>query len=186
MVNDPVDFIHCTIEINWQENQAGALNLLYFRAMPRKSAGILMYRKGRSGGIEVLLVHPGGPYWKNKEAGAWSIPKGEFEEPEEPLKAAIRETYEEIGHQPKGQMIELHPVRLKSGKIIHAWATEDDFDPAGLQSNDFEMEWPPRSGTFQNFPEVDRAEWFELNKAKEMINSGQLPLLIELSEKTPK
>ena len=103
-----------------------------------------MYRKGPSGVWEVLLVHPGGPYWKGKESGAWSIPKGEFDEHEEPLKAAIRETLEEIGHLVKGQMMELDPVKQKSGKIIHAWANEDDFDPEALQSNEFSMEWPPK------------------------------------------
>lgn len=151
-----------------------------FCLMAKRSAGILLYRL-KSKRAEVLLVHPGGPFWKNKDEGAWSIPKGEYDG-EEPLEAAKREMEEEVGKKPKGDFYPLDPVRLKSGKIIHAWYCHDDFDPAQLQSNFFEMEWPVKSGKMQSFPEVDRAEWFDLRTAREKINPGQIPFIVQLEK----
>src|SRR3982751_5941842 len=137
--------------------------------MPAVSAGVLLFR--RAPDLEVLLVHPGGPFWKNKDEGAWSIPKGELEPGEEPRTRALIEYEEELGHQPAGtDLTELGEVRQKSGKVVHGFALEGDFDPATLRSNTFEMEWPPRSGRRQEFPEVDRAEWFDLATARAKIN----------------
>lgn len=153
--------------------------------MPKKSAGLLLYKYEHTQ-LLVLLVHPGGPFWKNKDAGAWSIPKGEYTEDESPLHAAIRETEEEIGLKVDGEFIELSPVKLKSGKIIHAWAVEQEFTIEDLASNFFEMEWPPKSGAMQSFAEVDKAGWFTLEEAKEKINSGQWPLLVDLENKINK
>lgn len=148
--------------------------------MPKKSAGLLLYRRTNDSGVEVLLVHPGGPFWRNKDAGAWTIPKGEFDD-EDPLAAARREFKEETGSAPPdGQNIPLTPIKQKNGKIVHAWAVEGDFDPATLKSNVFEMEWPPRSGRTQKIPEVDRAEWFAPDVAKQKILSGQGALITEL------
>ena len=127
-------------------------------------------------------MHPGGPFWANKDLGAWSIPKGEFNDDENALDAAIREMEEETGHKVDGKFIELTPVRIKSGKTIYAWALKQDFDPADLQSNSFEMEWPPKSGIKKSFPEVDRAAWFTPEEAREKINPGQLPLIAELEK----
>ena len=140
-----------------------------------------MYRV-RSGELEVLLVHPGGPFWKNKQAGAWSIPKGEIEHGEDALATAQREFAEELGTKPTGHFIELTPVRQKGGKVVHAWAVEGDFDPASFKSNTFQMEWPPRSGKLQEFPEIDQAAFFAFDQAKEMINPAQVPLLEELKQ----
>lgn len=148
--------------------------------MPRKSAGILLYRINNKI-LEVLLVHPGGPFWKNKDAGAWSIPKGEFDENEDALQAAQREFEEETGIAIDGDFIPLSPVKQKSGKIVYAWALEKDIDTTNIQSNFFEMEWPPRSGKKQQFPEVDRGAWLTIPEAKEKINPYQVALLEELA-----
>src|SRR5947207_1816644 len=148
----------------------------------RISAGLLMYRI-RSNELEFLLVHPGGPFWKNKDAGAWTIPKGEIERSEEALETAKREFKEELGLKPSGSFIELAPVRQKGGKIIHAWAFEGEIDPDRIRSNVFSMEWPPRTGRLQEFPEVDRAAWFDLETAKSKINPAQIALLEEAQQK---
>lgn len=128
----------------------------------------------------MLLAHPGGPFWKNKDAGAWSIVKGEYNDDEEPLSAAKREWQEETNLALPGKFIPLKPVRQKSGKEILAWAIEADIDPAHIKSNDFEIEWPPKSGRKQSFPEIDRAEWFSVEAAKEKINPKQAALIQEL------
>jgi predicted NUDIX family NTP pyrophosphohydrolase len=133
--------------------------------MAAKSAGLVMYRTTR-GELEVLLVHPGGPFWVKKDEGAWSIPKGEIGAGEEALAAAKREFEEETGCKAEGPFFELGSVRHKSGKTVTAWAFEGDCDPAKIQSNTFEMEWPPRSGQRKNFPEVDRAEFFTVEQAR--------------------
>ena len=151
--------------------------------MAKKSAGLLLYRF-QNQSLEVLLVHPGGPFWKNKEWGAWSIPKGEIEENEELLKAAARETREETGMSVDiNNPIPLKPVKQKSGKIIYAWANEANFEIEEIKSNLFEMEWPPKSGKKAFFPEVDKAAWLNLDDAEKKIVSGQLPLLRELEQK---
>jgi len=146
---------------------------------PRNSAGILVYRF-ENNVLKVFLVHPGGPFWKNKEAGAWTIPKGEFAEDESPLEAAVREVKEETGHVISGNFIELGSIRQKNGKRVFAWAIEGDLDANNITSNHFEIEWPPRSGKKASFPEVDRAAWFSLADAKEKILPSQWPLLEEL------
>lgn len=151
--------------------------------MPVLSAGILLYRRA-SGGIEVLLGHPGGPFWARKDDGAWSIPKGEYESDDDPLAAAAREFAEELGSPlPDGPRIELGTVRLPSGKRLTAYAVEGDLDPARAVSNTFEMQWPPRSGRMQSFPEVDRVAWFDLATARKKILPGQLPFIEELVER---
>jgi predicted NUDIX family NTP pyrophosphohydrolase len=142
----------------------------------KRSAGLLLYRK-RAGALEVFLVHPGGPFWAKKDAGAWTIPKGEIGPDEDPLAAARRETAEETGFTPGGDFIELPAVRQKAGKLVHAWAIEADCDPAQLRSNAFSMEWPPRSGTMAEFPEVDRGAWFGMEEARERLLESQHPLL---------
>lgn len=151
--------------------------------MPKKSAGLLVYRENPgTSELEVLLVHPGGPFWRNKDAGAWTIPKGEFDDDEDPLKAAKREFKEETGAAPPdGEYIALNPIKQANGKIVHAWAIKGDFDPATLRSNTFPCEWPPKSGRMQEFPEVDRAEWFGLEVAKQKILTGQAALIDQLS-----
>lgn len=147
--------------------------------MATQSAGILLYRKtGNS--LQVFLVHPGGPFFKNKDLGAWSIPKGEFLDDEDPLMAAKREFEEETGQVINGDFIELKPVRLKSGKTVYAWAVEGDIDHETIASNLFEMEWPPKSGKKQSFPEIDRAGWFEVEEAKLKINVAQAGFIEEL------
>ena len=128
-------------------------------------------------------MHPGGPFWAKKDEGAWSIPKGEFDDGEDPLKAARREFQEETGLAPDGKFIELNPIRQKSGKFVYAWAIEGDIDPTKISSNNFEMEWPPRSGKMRSFPEVDKADWFTLDKAKRKMNAGQVALLDDLALK---
>ena len=148
----------------------------------KTSAGILLYRLNKKK-VEVLLVHPGGPFWKNKDEGAWSIPKGEYAENEDALKAAIREFKEETGISLSGDFIPLNTVKLKSGKYVKAWALEKDVDAGNIKSNTFSLEWPPKSGKKIDVPEIDKAEWFDLKKAKEKINAGQVPLLEELSVK---
>jgi len=148
----------------------------------KKSAGILLFRK-LGPDCELFLVHPGGPFWKNKDEGAWSIPKGEFTEEEDALAAAKREFKEETGVNCNGKFIELASVKLKSGKIVYAWALEKDIDPAKIKSNLFEMEWPPKSGKLQSFPEIDRAAWFTPAAAKQKINPAQATFIDELLEK---
>ena len=141
------------------------------------SAGLLMYR-GKSGRLEVLLVHPGGPFWKNKDAGAWSIPKGEGGPEEDLLETAGREFAEELGFSPEIEKpIDLGEIRQKSGKRVRAWAFEGDLDPEAIVSNTFSMQWPPKSGRTQTFPEVDRAAWLDPATAREKINPGQIPFL---------
>lgn len=148
--------------------------------MPKHSAGLLLYRE-REGSLEILLVHPGGPFWARKDEGAWSIPKGEFDAEEDPLAAAKREFAEETGFPPpEGEMIPLVPLRQASGKIIHAWAVKGDMDPAQLRSNVFTMEWPPGSGKRQEFPEIDRAAWFALEEAGRKIAKGQADFIKQL------
>ena len=149
--------------------------------MPRISAGLLMCRRTASG-RQVLLVHPGGPFWKNKDDGAWSIPKGDVAEGEDLLAAARREFQEELGFAPGGKFVALSPIKQKGGKVVHAWRFEGDCDPSNISSNTFEMEWPPKSGKRVSFPEVDRAAWFDLNEARRMILASQLPLLDQLDE----
>ena len=140
---------------------------------------MLLYRV-REGALEVFLAHPGGPFWAKKDLGAWSIPKGEIDEGEDPLEAARREFEEETGFRPEGIFRELTPVRQRSGKIVHAWAVQGDCDPTAIRSNTFTLEWPPRSGRMQEIPEVDRAGWFDLDAAMEKILEGQRELLDEL------
>ena len=147
--------------------------------MRKASAGLLLYRNA-AGGLEVLLVHPGGPYWARKDIGAWSIPKGEIEPGEEALAAARREFEEETGASVEGTFLLLPSVKLRSGKVVHAWAIEADFDAAGLRSNLFSMEWPPKSGQQREFPEADRAEWLSIDAARVKIHPGQAPLLDHL------
>jgi predicted NUDIX family NTP pyrophosphohydrolase len=149
--------------------------------MPRTSAGILLYRVCRDE-VSVLLVHPGGPFFKNKDAGAWSIPKGEVAADEEPLDCARREFREEIGVDVAGPFKPLQPVKQKGGKIVQAWAVEGECDVANVVSNTFRLEWPPRSGRFAEFPEIDRAEFFDVATAKEKINPAQAALIDELVE----
>lgn len=144
--------------------------------MAKASAGLLMYRR-RGKRVEVFLVHPGGPFWARKDRHAWSIPKGEIDSGEEPLAAAKREVEEETGLAVEGEFRPLTPIRQPGGKVVHAFAIETEADPAQVQSNSFEMEWPPRSGRMQRFPEVDRAAWFPLEAAREKIHKGQIPLL---------
>ncbi|HEX2847235.1 MAG TPA: NUDIX domain-containing protein [Chitinophagaceae bacterium] len=149
--------------------------------MKKQSAGILLYRfRGKD--MEVFLVHPGGPFWKNKDAGTWSIPKGEYEETEDPLTAAVREFKEETGHTIKGSFLPLTSIKQKSGKWVQAWALEGELDETKVQSNFFEIEWPPGSGKQQAFPEVDKAAWFNLQEAKEKLNPAQVSLLNELED----
>ena len=150
--------------------------------MASRSAGIVVFRR-RPHALEFLLVHPGGPYWAKKDAGAWSIPKGEHGEQEDPLQVARRELEEETGLRVEGDPIALQPVRQRGGKIVNAWAFEADWDPALLRSNSFLIEWPPRSGKTKEFPEVDRAVWVTLEQARVKINPAQLPLLEELAAK---
>ncbi len=147
--------------------------------MPQTSAGILAYRISQ-GRLEVLLVHPGGPFWRNRDVGAWSIPKGEYPESEDAEAAARREFAEELGVELTTPLRELGEIRQRGGKLVKGFAAAFDLDPRKTTSNHFEIEWPPRSGRRQSFPEVDRAEWFALDEARERINPGQLPLLDRL------
>ena len=148
--------------------------------MAKLSAGLLVYRV-RDKTVEVFLVHPGGPFWAKKDEGAWSIPKGEYTEEENPLEAAKREFKEETGFDPPaGKMMELKPIKQPSGKIVSVWAVEGDFDAAKIKSNLFSMEWPPKSGKQQEFPEVDRAGWFSLEEAKAKIFKGQVGFIEQL------
>jgi predicted NUDIX family NTP pyrophosphohydrolase len=148
-----------------------------------RSAGVLLYRRGARG-PEILLVHPGGPFWAKRDLGAWSIPKGEIGAGEEPRECALRELAEELGSaaprlEPDA-LVELGSVRQKGGKVVHAWAAEAGFDPSDLRSNTFAMEWPPRSGREREFPEVDRAAWFEPGEARERILPAQAELIERL------
>jgi predicted NUDIX family NTP pyrophosphohydrolase len=151
--------------------------------MGKQSAGLLMYRQ-RNGAIEVFLIHPGGPLWKNKDDRAWSIPKGEHPPQEDPLSAARREFREETGLEDHvrsdTEFVPLTAVKQPGGKIVKAWAFEGDADPNAVKSNTFEQEWPPRTGKRQTFPEVDKAAWFTIEEARKRIMKGQLPLLDEL------
>lgn len=133
--------------------------------------------------LEVLLVHPGGPFWKNKDQGAWSVPKGEFTDSENALDAAIREFEEETGVKLNGNFIELEQIKQKGGKLVLTWAIEDNLDPAAIRSNTFQMEWPPKSGKRIEVPEIDKASWFPLELAKEKINPAQQALLEDLKQK---
>ena len=147
--------------------------------MPRKSAGLLLYRR-RKGTEEVFLVHPGGPFWAKKDNGIWSIPKGEFADDEDPLEAAKREFREETSLEITGDCRPLKPIRQSGGKIIYAWAVQMDIDPATVKSNTFTLEWPPKSGRLREFPEIDRAGWFPIDLARKKILRSQRPLLDEL------
>jgi predicted NUDIX family NTP pyrophosphohydrolase len=147
----------------------------------KQSAGVLLYRRTNNT-IEVFLVHPGGPFWKNRDDGVWTIPKGEFSNEEPALDAAVREFREETGHALKGPFKPLSPIRQKGGKRVYAWATPGDLDPETIVSNTFELEWPRRSGNQQTFPEVDKGGWFSLADARHIINPAQIALLEELEE----
>ena len=149
--------------------------------VPKRSAGILMYRRGVKG-LELLLVHLGGPFWARKDLGAWSIPKGEYSESEDPLEVAIREFEEETGTRPRGEFRPLGEVTQPGRKVVTAFALEGDFDPATLRSNTFELEWPLKSGRRASFPEVDRAEWFSIEIAREKILQGQREFITRLLE----
>jgi predicted NUDIX family NTP pyrophosphohydrolase len=151
--------------------------------MPKKSAGLLLFRR-RGGKLEVLLIHPGGPFWTNKDLGAWSVPKGEYQEPEDPLAAAQREFAEETGFAVAPPFLPLGSLQQRSGKTVTAWACEGDCDPTALVSNTFEMEWPRKSGMLVSFPEVDRAAWFDLDEAKRRILQAQIPFLESLERIT--
>jgi predicted NUDIX family NTP pyrophosphohydrolase len=148
----------------------------------KRSAALLVYKRAADG-IQVFLVHPGGPFWARKDLSAWSLPKGEFGDSEEGLGAARREFREEVGQEIEGDFIALAPVRQGSHKVIHAWAVEGEVDETRVRSNEFEMEWPPRSGRRARFPEVDRAGWFTMAEAKRRILPGQVPILDELAER---
>ena len=141
-----------------------------------------MYRR-RNGQLEFLLVHPGGPFWARKDAGAWTIPKGELQPDEEPLEAAKREFEEELGIAPAGEFIQLTVIKQKSGKMVQAWAFDGDCDPGAIKSNTFSLEWPPKSGRMVEFPEVDRAEFFPFELAREKINPAQVALLEEVQRR---
>jgi predicted NUDIX family NTP pyrophosphohydrolase len=149
----------------------------------KRSAGILLYRNAR-GGPEVLLVHPGGPFWARKDAGSWSIPKGEYVDGEDPQACALREFEEETGTRlPPGSLLDLGSVKQKGGKVVTAWAAEGDLDADLVRSNTFTMEWPPRSGRTAEFPEIDRAAWFEVDEAREKLVAAQAELVDRLVER---
>jgi predicted NUDIX family NTP pyrophosphohydrolase len=151
-------------------------------AAAKRSAGILLYRVS-GGAPEVLLVHPGGPFWARRDAGAWSVPKGEYEDGDDPLAAARREFEEETGTALEtGELLELGDVKQKNGKVVSVWAAEGDLDPDAVQSNTFTMEWPPRSGRTAEFPEIDRAGWFGIDGAREKLNPAQAEFLDRLLE----
>jgi len=152
--------------------------------MAKRSAGILLYRV-RDGELQVFLAHPGGPFWARKDEGAWTIPKGEIDEGEEPFEAAKREFEEEIGVRLEGPFMPLTPIRQKAGKTVLAWAVEGDCDAAKIQSNTFSMEWPPKSGKQAEFPEVDRAGWFTIDEARMKMLASQTPFLDELRSVIP-
>jgi predicted NUDIX family NTP pyrophosphohydrolase len=145
----------------------------------KRSAGLLIHRD-RGGTIEIFLVHPGGPFWAKKDDGAWSIPKGEYDEGEDALAVAKRELLEETGLRVDGEFVKLEPIRQRSGKIVTAFAIAADFDPAEIRSNSFQLEWPPKSGRMQEFPEVDRAAWFAIAQARIKLLASQAPLLDQI------
>jgi predicted NUDIX family NTP pyrophosphohydrolase len=149
--------------------------------MLRMSAGILLFRFKNSN-PEILLFHPGGPYWAKKDAGVWSIPKGLLNEGEDPLDAANRELREETGIEVKGKLNQLTPIKQKNNKMVFAWSLEQDFDPINLKSNLFEIEWPPKSGKKMQFPEMDKGAWFTIEEAKVKILAAQLPFIFELEK----
>jgi predicted NUDIX family NTP pyrophosphohydrolase len=150
--------------------------------VPARSAGILLFRRGARG-VELLLVHPGGPFWARKDAGAWSVPKGAVDDGEEPLACARREFEEETGTPPPdGELLDLGEVRQRAGKLVQAWAAEGDLDAEAIRSNTFEMEWPPRSGRRQEFPEVDRAAWFDPEEARTRLVPAQVLFVDRLLE----
>ena len=149
------------------------------REMKKESAGLILFRV-RNKSLQVLLAHPGGPFWQKKDAGAWTIPKGEIADGEEPLDTARREFQEEIGIPPEGPFHSLGSIKQKGGKVVHAWAFEGDCDPAKVQSNTFEIEWPPRSGKKAAFPEIDRVEFFTIPEAREKLNPAQVDFLSAL------
>lgn len=149
--------------------------------MAKHSAGLMMFRR-RQGHLEVLLVHPGGPFYKNKDEGAWTFPRGEVEPGEDLEAAARREFQEETGHVAVGRLVPLGSIKQKSGKTVYAWAFEGDLDPATVKSNPFTMEWPPKSGKQTEFPEIDRAAFFDLASARLKIRPDELPLLQKLNE----
>jgi predicted NUDIX family NTP pyrophosphohydrolase len=152
--------------------------------MARRSAGILLHREGPEG-HEVLLVHPGGPFWARRDDGAWSIPKGEYDNGEEPLACALREFEEELGSalEHVGELVELGEVRQRNRKLVTAWAAEGDLDPRAVRSNTFTLEWPPRSGRTEEFPEIDRAAWFTLARAREKLVEAQAAFVDRLEER---
>jgi len=149
--------------------------------MPKHSAGLILYRGGSN--LQVLLAHPGGPFYARKDLGVWSIPKGEADPGEDLLAAARREFQEELGFSPDGEFVPLGSVTLKSSKIVHAWAIEGQWDPSQIKSNSFLMEWPPHSGKQAEFPEVDRAEFFDMEEARRRINPAQAELLTRLEQR---
>lgn len=142
----------------------------------KESAGLLLFRR-HGEGLEILLAHPGGPFWVRRDPGAWTIPKGQVEPGENHLDCARREFAEETGFAPAGPFVPLGSIRQRSGKVVHAWAAEEDWDPAGLRSNLFEVEWPARSGRMQRYPEIDRAAWFDVGEARRRILPAQEPLI---------
>lgn len=148
----------------------------------KQSAGILLYRIDQNR-LEIFLVHPGGPFWAKKDGGAWSIPKGEFASDEDPLEAAKREFKEETGKQLSGDFIPLRPIVQKAGKEVFAWAVEGEINAKDIRSNEFQIEWPPKSGKWKSFPEVDKAEWFDARTAKEKINPAQVGFIDDLVSK---
>lgn len=150
--------------------------------MAKQSAGILLYRL-KNNVLQVFLVHPGGPFWKNKDEGAWSVPKGEFDDNEDALTAAKREFLEETGQPIDGQFIKLNPIKQKSGKTVQAWAVEGDMDETNIISNTFMLEWPPKSGKMIEIPEIDKAGWFDTETAKQKINPAQAAFIEELIRK---
>ena len=148
----------------------------------RKSAGILLYRF-RDEHIQLFLVHPGGPFWANKDQGAWTIPKGEFQDGEEPLITAKREFFEETGKALSGNFIELTPILQKAGKLVYAYATQGDLDEKKMKSNTYKVEWPPKSGKWKSYPEVDKGDWFSVEESKKKINAAQIAFVDELLQK---
>jgi predicted NUDIX family NTP pyrophosphohydrolase len=154
--------------------------------MPKKSAGLLTFRRSPDGQVQVMLVHPGGPFWAKKDLGAWSIPKGEYDDSEDALEAAKREFVEETGFPVSGPFLPLGSLKQPSGKTVSVWAFESDCDPAALVSNKFEMEWPPKSGRMASFVEIDRAGWFSLGEARERLVKGQVGFLEALEKAVPR